>query len=196
MDTIVTILSTSFLTGLLASFVTVWFTRKNLKTTKYIDTITVERIKWIQIVRNDFNILISSLLIHINNTDYLKELINEMIRKDHTEQLVGVYRDRTDEDIQEYSELKSDIEDVESAFNKVMTRSEIVNKALLMKLKMKMNPKDDIEIIDYLDKIVNYFSDYSKEINKFDIDLKSIIDKVQELLKREWDKVKTEVRKK
>ncbi|HHE39239.1 MAG TPA: hypothetical protein ENL20_11805 [Candidatus Cloacimonetes bacterium] len=167
-----------------------------MKTTKYIDTITVERIKWIQIVRNDFNILISSLLIHINNTDYLKELINEMIRKDHTEQLVGVYRDRTDEDIQEYSELKSDIEDVESAFNKVMTRSEIVNKALLMKLKMKMNPKDDIEIIDYLDKIVNYFSDYSKEINKFDIDLKSIIDKVQELLKREWDKVKTEVRKK
>ena len=67
----INILSTSILTGLIASALTVWFTRKNLKTTKYIDTITSERIKWIQIVRNDFNELISSILIHVNNTDYL-----------------------------------------------------------------------------------------------------------------------------
>ncbi len=194
MEIMINILSTSILTGLIASALTVWFTRKNLKTTKYIDTITSERIKWIQIVRNDFNELISSILIHVNNTDYLKVLKDEKIRQDNTEYLTGAYRESTDENLQDYSELNNGIEKVESAFTKTLTRSEIANKALLIKL--KLNPKDDVEIIKDLDKIIDFFSDYSKEMSEFDVELKSIIEKVQKLLKREWDKVKTEVQKK
>ncbi len=81
MEMLIQILSTSILTGLVASAVTVWITRKNLKTTKYIETITSERIKWIQVVRNDFNDLISSLLIHLNNTEYLDNLHDEKFDK-------------------------------------------------------------------------------------------------------------------
>ncbi len=184
----------SVLTGVVASLLTVWFTRKNLKTTKYIDTITAERIKWIQIVRNDFNELIASMMILINNSEYLRDLKNEKIRQEHIEYLVGAYHESTDEDLQEYSELSDNIVELENEINKVMTRSEIANKALLIKL--KMNPEDDIEIIADLDKIVNYFSNYSNNIKKFDLEINSTVDKVQRLLKREWDKVKTEVKKK
>ena len=146
METIIKIFSTSILTGLIASAITVWVTRKNLKTTKYIDIITSERIKWIQIVRDDFNSLISSILIHLNNTDYLNELKDEKIRQEHTEHLVGAYRENTDEDLQEYSRLNHGILNVENAISKTLTRSEIASKALLIKL--KLNPKDDIEIIN------------------------------------------------
>ncbi|SRR5690554_4577372 len=194
MEMLIQILSTSILTGLVASAVTVWITRKNLKTTKYIETITSERIKWIQVVRNDFNDLISSLLIHLNNTEYLDNLHDEKIRQDHTEFLVGAYREDTDEGLQEYSKLNRSILNVESAISKTLTRSEIASKALLIKL--KLNPKDDIEVIKDLDKIVDFFSDYSKIMKEFDINLKLTVEKTQNLLKREWDKVKDEVRKK
>jgi len=194
METIIAILSTSILTGLVASVVTVRFSRKNLKTTKYIETITIERIKWIQIVRDDFNGLISSILIHLNNTEYLNELKDEKIRQEHTEYLVGAYRENTDEDLQEYSRLNNGIMNVENAISKTLTRSEIASKALLIKL--KLNPKDDIEIIKDLDKIIDFFSDYSKNMKEFDLNLNIIVEKTQNLLKREWDKVKFEVQKK
>lgn len=194
METLIKILSTSILTGLVASGVTVWITRKNLKTTNYIETITSERIKWIQVVRNDFNDLISSILIHLNNTEYLDNLKDEKIRQDRTEHIVGAYRQYTDEGLQEYSKLNRNILNVENAISKTLTHSEIASKALLIKL--KLNPNEDIDIIKDLDKIVDFFSDYSKIMKEFDINLKLTVEKTQNLLKREWDKVKIEVQKK
>ncbi len=194
METIIKILSTSILTGVVASGVTVWFTRRNLKTAKYIETITNERIKWIQIVRDDFNGLISSILIHKKNTEYLSELKVERIRQDHAESLVGAFRENTEEDLLEYSRLNYSIMNVENAISKTLSRSEIASKALLIKL--KLNPKDDIEIIKDLDKIADFFSEYSRNLKEFDINLKLIVEKTQNLLKREWDKVKIEVQAK
>jgi len=194
MDLLLKILSTSVLTGLIASGFTIWFTRKNLKTSKYIETITTERIKWIQTVRNDFSELISSVLIHLNNTAYLKDLINEKIKQDHTENLVGAYRELTDEDLLINTELNQKIINTESGFKKILSRSEIVNKALLLKL--RLNPKDDIEISKELDFMINNFSDYSKEICEIKIEISLLIDKVQQHLKREWEDLKTEVKKK
>ena len=165
-----------------------------MKTTKFIETITIERIRWIQIVRDDFTGLISSILIHLNNTEYLNELKDEKIRQEHTEYLVGAYRENTDEDLQEFSRLNNDILNVEHAISKTLTRREIASKALLIKL--KLNPKDDIEIIKDLDKIIDFFSDYSKNMKEFDLNLNIVVEKTQNLLKREWDKVKFEVQEK
>jgi len=193
MNSILAIIFASLGSGLMASFITVWFTRKNLRTTKYIDTITIERIKWIQIVREDFNELISSILIHIKNSNYLNNLRDEKISQDLTQDLVGGYHEPTDELLQERSRLNQNIENIEMAFLKTLTRSEITSKALLIKL--KLNPRDDYEIICELEKIANFFSDYSMEMKEFDIDLNSVVLKIQYLLKREWDKVKDEVKK-
>ncbi|MCZ7558427.1 MAG: hypothetical protein M5R41_18730 [Bacteroidia bacterium] len=194
MDRILELFISSVLGGFAASGMTAWVTWKIMRTSKYIETVTSERIKWIQVVRDDFNRLISSILIHWKNTDYLNNLENEKIRQDLTEQSCGPYRENTDEDLQEYSRLNHDIMNVGQAISKTLSRSEIASYALLIKL--KLNPGDDIEIIKDLDNIVDFFSDYSKNMKEFDLNLKLLVEKTQTLLKREWEKVKAEVREK
>ena len=195
MDTFLKILSTSALTGFVASILTIWFTRKNLKTSKYIDTITSERIKWIQVVRTDLTELVSSLLIHLKNTDYLEDMISEKERQDYTNYVVSREPDSySDEELQGYSELQRNIESTGDALKNVLTRSGIVNKATLLKL--RFNPVEDIDIINQLNKVIESFADYSKKTSEIDFDISQLTDKSQEVLKREWDKVKNEVNKK
>jgi hypothetical protein len=195
MDTFIKIISTSALTGLIASILTIWFSRKNLRTTKYIETITNERIKWIQIVRSDLTELVSSILIHLKNTDYLAELENKKESQDYTNYVVSREPDSySDDELHDYSELQKNIEQTENALNNVLTRSEIVNKATLLKL--RFNPIEDIDIINQLDLIIVDFSDYSKQAKKIKINITELTNKSQHVLKREWDKVKLEVNKK
>ena len=195
MDTFIKILSTSALTGLIASILTVWFTRKNLKTTKYIDTITNERIKWIQIVRADLTELVSALLIHNKNTEYLNDLINEKEQQDYTNYVISREPDSYEnEELRDYSELQKNIENAQIDFKKVLSRSEIVNKAILLKL--RFNPYEDMDIINQLNIVIDNYADYSKKTKDIMIDINELTNKSQQVLKREWDKVKHEVDKK
>lgn len=195
MDTFINILSTSVLTGLIASILTVWFTRKNLKTTKYIDTIVNERIKWIQIVRADLTELVSALLIHDKNTEYLSDMINKKERQDNANRVESRESDSyEDEELREYSELKRNIENAQIEFKKVLSRSEIVNKAILLKL--RFNPDEDSDIIDQLNNVIDDYADYSKKPKDIMNVIKELTAKSQQVLKREWDKVKSEVDKK
>lgn len=43
------------------TIITIYYTRRNLKTTKYIDTITSERIKWLDIIRNEITTIITNI---------------------------------------------------------------------------------------------------------------------------------------
>jgi len=195
MDIFLKIISTSALTGLVTSLITIWYTRKNLKTTKYIDTITTERIKWIQVVRTDLTELVSSIMIHLKNTNYLIELINLKDQKDDDNHV----KDRDPDsfsinELTDYSDLTRNIKNAENALNKVLTRSEIVNKATLLKL--RFNPIEDSEIISLLNLVIENFADYSKQIKDIQININELTDKSQKVLKREWEKVKREVNKK
>ncbi|WP_321518913.1 hypothetical protein [uncultured Bacteroides sp.] len=195
MDTFINILSTSVLTGLIASILTVWLTRKNLKTTKYIDTIVNERIKWIQIVRADLTELVSALLIHDKNTEYLSNMINKKEQQDYANYVTSRDSDSyDDEELREYSELERNIENAQIEFKKVLSRSEIVNKAILLKL--RFNSDEDSDIIDQLNIVIDNYADYSKKPNDIMIDINELTAKSQQVLKREWDKVKAEVDKK
>ncbi len=182
------------MTGLAASIATILYTRKNLRTSKYIETITNERIKWIQSVRDEFSELISSILIHKTNDGYLNDLKDDKLLQNHTEHLAGAYMEHSEDDLREYTKVKSGITNIENAISKVLTRSEISYKAMLIKL--KLNPNDDYEIIKDLDEIVSYFSDYSNGIAGFGVNLNLTTVEVQKLLKREWEKVKVEVQNK
>lgn len=195
MDIFMKIISTSALTGLITSLITIQYNRKNLKTTKYIDTITTERIKWIQLVRIDLTELVSSILIHLKNTDYLNELTNEKERSDYSNYVVSREPDSySDDELQEYSDLTKNIVNTGNALKKVLTRSEIVNKAILLKL--RFNPNEDLDIINHLNLIIENFADYSKQTKDIQINITELIDKSQQVIKREWDKVKGEVNQK
>jgi len=134
-------------------------------------------------------------LIHLKNTDYLNELTNEKERSDYSNYVVSREPDSySDDELQEYSDLTKNIVNTGNALKKVLTRSEIVNKAILLKL--RFNPNEDLDIINHLNLIIENFADYSKQTKDIQINITELIDKSQQVLKREWDKVKREVNQK
>ena len=160
MDTSLLIIITSALTGFAASAFNAMYMRKNLITTKYIDTITNERIKRIQIVRDDLTELVSAILVYLKNTDYYHELISEKEMNDYANYVSGRDVDSfTNEEIQYYSDVKKNIGNVENAMKKALNRSEIINKAIFLKL--YLDPNEDIDIINQLNFIIEDFADYS-----------------------------------
>ena len=134
-------------------------------------------------------------MIHLKNTDYLNELTNEKERSDYSNYVVSREPDSySDDELQEYSDLTKNIVNTGNALKKVLTRSEIVNKAILLKL--RFNPNEDLDIINHLNLIIENFADYSKQTKDIQINITELIDKSQQVLKREWDKVKREVNQK
>jgi len=134
-------------------------------------------------------------LIHLKNTDYLNELTNEKERSDYSNYVVSREPESySDDEIQEYSDLTKNIANTGNVLKKVLTRSEIVNKAILLKL--RFNPNEDLDIINHLNLIIENFADYSKQTKDIQINITELIDKSQQVIKREWDKVKGEVNQK
>jgi hypothetical protein len=195
MDIFWKLITSSALTGSIISYVTILYTRKNLKTSKYIDTITTERIKWIQIVRADLTELVSSILIILKNSEYLNSLKFEKDRREYCDFVVSRDPDSySDDELKDNADLSRNIALTEKGFNNILTRSGIVMKATLLKL--RFNPIEDLEIIDYLNLIIEEFADYSKQPSQIQINITELTDKAQRVLKKEWDKVKREVNKK
>ncbi len=189
------IVLSSLISGIIASFITMKFTRENLKTTKYIDTITSERIKWIQLVRSDLTELVSSILIHQKNTDHLNDLIEDKIIQD--DEISFSFRDPdsfTPYELAKINDLQRDIDQTEKIIKAVMTRNEIVNKAIL--LRFCFNSNEDSEIISQLNLIIDNFADSSIKMKDLKIDIVELTEKAQQVLKNEWEKVKSEVRTK
>lgn len=176
-----------------AALFAVWITRKNLRTSKYIDTVTAERIKWIETVRNDFSLLISSILIIRENEEKYHEIKFEAER-------IGYVRNITNRDYLEDDELSSDydtdklLSNMNLLLKKCLTPAEVVLKST--QLQLKLNPNEDTGIIKSLELISNEFSNASFKKADSKIQLEQLINSVQSLLKREWKRVKDEVHNK
>lgn len=166
---IVTILSSS----VIASWILQYSARKNLKTSQYVDVVTSERIRWIENFRLDFSVLLSSVIFYIKNDNNLISENKGYNRSDDEFELSGRIKDE---------------------YKHILSRSAIVEKSLILKL--KLNPKEDAEIMSYLDIIIENFSDMSHEIGDKDVIYNDLIQKCQYMFKREWEKVKVETEKK
>ena len=187
METLLLLLSS----GVIAAFVAQLYTRKNLKTSQYINVITSERIKWIQDVRNEFSVLLSSVFFYLLNSN---KIINESSMV-ITQELIDLV---TEEEIEamtiEFNKNKIISDTIKDEFKTGLSKREIVEKSIL--LKMKLNPKEDAEIISILDDIINTFSIVSFDVSYQNIRYEVLVNECQNMFKREWDKVKDETRKK
>lgn len=186
METLLLLLSS----GVIAAFVAQLYTRKNLKTSQYINVITSERIKWIQDVRNEFSVLLSSVIFYLLNSN---KIINESSMV-ITQELIDLV---TEEEIEamtiEFNKNKIISDTIKDEFKTGLSKREIVEKSIL--LKMKLNPKEDAEIISILDDIINTFSIVSFDVSYQNIRYEVLVNECQNMFKREWDKVKDETRK-
>jgi hypothetical protein len=168
----------------MASIISIYFTRKNVKTSKYIDTITSERIKWIEKVRTE----IADLLAEMQEYLRLRYLIvSKNIQFDFDKQKDIEVLIEEFHKINETSELEREI----SKISKV----DLIKK--LQTLKLRLNCSDDKEIIDILDfyiLIVSQECDRQQSINGWD-KLSRLVELTQIMLKKEWEKVKNETLK-
>ncbi len=172
MENIIIPIITIIFSGVTSAIVSNIYSRRNLKSSQYIDVITSERIKWIGNVRDDITALVSSVMIHIGNA----------------------YHEDTESGIN----LRETYDRIDTGLKSVLGKSEIVTKAVLLKL--KLNPAEDGDIIGILDVIIDLFTPITYNIANSncweEIDREKLINLCQAMLKREWERVKDETRKK
>lgn len=189
METILT-LTTSAIAGISAAILTVWYTRKNLKSTQYIETIITERINWINLLRNDFSILITSILVFRSNTDKLHETQFESERLDYVRHLTR--RDVLEDDqLQKDYESRNLIHDINTAIEKCLTPAELVVKATQIKLRLDLTKYKEIsEILEF---VIAEYSVIGFNFNDSKVDTTKLTALAQSMLTTEWNEIINEV---
>lgn len=159
------------------SVLTILYTRKNLKTTKYIETITNQRIEWIEKLRNDF----SKILTHVSSIKYCVDLI-DYHRHEGNPHNPNNFEDHIGfED--HVSEKRKELIEVEK------NNLEIYN--LIELCILRINENDDYELIKILKKIQKSIisNSYTGITDKI---IELLKNNIKTLLKNEWEKVKDE----
>lgn len=182
------ILPISVVLTFIGTMLTVYYTRRNLKTTKYIDTITSERIKWLDTIRNEVTNIITN--IHFTLKIYSDDI------KDRENQIKNYEEDI---DAQYEAQLRYFDTTTSSALGEkkeIWSQSDFIKQLYLFKL--RLNPDEDIKIIEILDYFIRFYaeSEYksSKEIPEARENIKKLIAHTQTILKDEWEKIKKESR--
>lgn len=173
--------------GFIATIIAIITTNKRQKSNKYIETITTERIKWLEIIRNDTSEL-TSLIYHVLN------LLNK-----ESERTMYENMDSNEQDEKNREKYQNNFNTVQIS-NFLINSEFSINKYLIIKklclFKLKLNPKEDFKIIELIEYFILFFNENENksykdlEIAKNNIEL--FIEKVQILLKNEWEKVKKE----
>lgn len=182
------ILPISVLLTFFGTMITIYYTRRNLKTTKYIETITSERIKWLTIIRNEVTSLIT-------NIHFTLKIYSENIQDRENE--IKNYEDDIDVQIKAQSRyFDTPTSSALGQRKEIWSQSDFINNLYLFKI--RLNPKEDKVIIDLIDYFIRFYaeSEYKSadEIPEAREKVKHLISHTQELLKQEWEKVKKESR--
>lgn len=164
----------------------IYYTRRNLKTTKYIDTITSERIKWLDIIRNEVTNIITNIHFTLKvYTENIQDSENEMRKYE-------VYPDYE-------CETQSNSFDVQTSAaigkkKEIWSQSDFIQNLYLFKI--RLNPIQDQKIIEIVDYFIRFYTDSQyKSANEIPCARKKVdllVTQIQELLKHEWEKVKME----
>ena len=165
------------------SFIAVVYTRSNIKVQKYIDTITIQRIKWIDTLRNDLSDIISGIYL----ANYCEQRLNEY---DEFMDNVGPETHEQQISLNKYgSKLKEFNNKLKSEINKI----ELIRKIDLSI--MRLNQTDDKKLIATLEEAKDYVLAGDNDLKKTEKFIRELRSEVSIVLKNEWEKVKQEVKK-
>jgi len=170
----------------LGTMITIYYIRKNLKTTKYIDTVTSERIKWLDIIRNEVTIIIT-------NIHFTLKIYSENIKD--RENAIQNYEDNIDAQIEAQTRFfDTPTSSALGQKKEIWSQSDFIRSLNIFKL--RLNPKEDNVIIEIIDYFIKFYaeSEYksANEIPEARKRIELLISQIQELLKQEWEKVKKE----
>ena len=172
--------------GILVGLLNAYFIAKTARTSKYIDTITSERIKWIEKVRDEVSDLYSIFVSLIKNTFHILNLDEKQNIDDTTSDRLDVIKAKLDA-IRMSSKLNAE--------NSTYLIADVSKKINIIKL--RLNPVEDKEALEKL-AILQLFLLGKRD--REDIDRafnanEDLLELIQTMLKNEWEKVKKEARK-
>jgi flagellin-specific chaperone FliS len=178
----------------IASLISILVTYRSQKSQKFIDTITSERIKWLDKVRSEVSILSSWIMTFVKTKIELEELYSheQEILNDggFNDPYKDVYAPQDEENLRIVRSQKKKLnEELDSGYSK----KEIVERIILLKL--RLNPREDDELIKILEHLYNIFSEANLTIDtvKQSLDeVEKLVNLTQAILKAEWEKVKIE----
>lgn len=157
------------------SFFSIVYARKNIKSQKYIDTITRQRILWIDTLRSDF----SDILAHIEKIRYCHYIEEHDLK-------VG-FEEGSEDERYSYSEFIK-------LNNKEKNKLEVKNYNITTKIELsilRLNDKDDFELIKKLTGLKKIYQE--RDYNRVNDDLiVTLRGEIKKILKNEWEKVKSE----
>lgn len=162
------------------------YIKENLESTRFVEVICRQRIEWLEQVRNDVAFILA-------NTD----LYFSTISGNAAATLIDLFSKgydmvkKNDIDSAKIEELTKNIR-AKSQEN-VSIKSELLR--VIGRLKLRLNFEKDVGLIQDLDKLKELVeSDQNHALSAVGI-LKSITSESQQILKKEWDRVKQEVQK-
>ncbi len=180
------ILPISVVLTFIGTMITIYYTRSNLKTTKYIDTITSERIKWLETIRNE----VTNIVTNIHFT-----------LKVYSEDIQNIERGTMDPEDDPYAQIEAQERYFDTTTSSALgQRKEIWSQSHFIKylnlFKLRLNPEEDNNIIEIINYFIKFYaeSEYksAKEILEAREKIDLLITQTQKLLKQEWEKVKKE----
>ncbi len=184
-------METSFITSIgvfLTFFATcynAYVLRKNIKTTKYIETISAERIKWLEIIKREtsetISIITETLVFY--NGDIENRQSQTPNDVSHEFEYHKYFLDSPTKDAFRFY-VKKDFKD-------------LISKLYILKL--RINHEENTETIKLIDYFINFYIDIlyvsDKNIEEAKENIKKLINNTQKSIDNEWEKVKKETRK-
>lgn len=178
------ILPSGVLFTFIATCVNIYYTRQSSKKSKYIDTITSERIKWLSLIRNEISEIIS--------------IISETLIF-YSEEINNIESQNPDENYIADTNYKFQIHYFDSQTRKPLKFKDHVEYENIIKrlyiLKLRFNPLEDqdiLYIIQYFIKFYNIEFKSKADITEAQLEIENLVKNTQSLLKNEWEKVKSE----
>lgn len=173
----------------LASLINVFYSRRNIKTTKYIETITTERIKWLEMVRQEATDIISNIYFTLRiYSDQIQSSIDEY----H-----GGHGGQEEYDPMEFF-FDAQIGGALGKRNSIWSETDFIKN--LNVFKFRLNQVEDKDIIEIVDFFIEFYNQSKYKSQTEILKAKEKIDQftllVQNILKIEWEKCKKETRKK
>lgn len=185
MSDIAVILTSTVIATIISSsvaLINIYSTKRSFKISNYVNVITSERIKWLDIIRNEVTKILAQINLVIND---IEEEYEGILAECNANSETDLCRDILN--IPKNNILSSD--------KSIWKEQDFIEHLYLLKL--RLNPKEDKEIIEIINYYISFFSksEYSdsdiKEARKYNI---RWIELIQQLLKDEWEKVKKETK--
>ena len=140
--------------------------------------------------------LTSWITIFTSNNKYLNDLVKEYQELDEQEAMTNPHGDEPWPMIIKDMSNNKIKQDYLVGELKGISRQRIIEKIHLIRL--RLNPKDDVEAIGLLNNLLEYFISPEFDNKNYDLindGLKKFVTLSQNILKNEWDKVKRETKK-